>query len=198
MNKQSTPININHPVIPASLVLITFALSLGGESLSELLQFNRDLVINGEIWRMLSGNLVHLGWSHSLLNIMGLLLIWGLFSRFYTGRQWWALIALSFLATTLGLLLLNPELSWYVGLSGSLHGLFIAGCLAEARLKSTMGFIMLIAIVAKLGWEQASGPLPGTSDMAGGNVIVDAHLYGAISGLAALLFKPQLFKPQQR
>ena len=47
---------------------------------------------------------------------------------------------------------------------------------------------MLVIFAAKLGWEQLAGPLPFTGETAGGPVIVDAHLYGAVGGaLAALL-----------
>jgi membrane associated rhomboid family serine protease len=40
-----------------------------------------------------------------------------------------------------------------------------------------------LLVCGKLLWEQAVGPLPGSAEVAGGKVIVDAHLYGAIGGL---------------
>ena len=48
-------------------------------------------------------------------------------------------------------------------------------------------------------WEQVYGPAPGSEEMAGGNVIVNAHMYGAIAGgllCAAMLTADRLFSDQ--
>jgi len=42
--------------------------------------------------------------------------------------------------------------------------------------------ILLVLVVGKLVWEQLTGALPGSESIAGGEVLVDAHLYGAIGG----------------
>ena len=197
MQKLPTNLNISHQyVIPLALIVIIVLLSIAGDNASQWLQFERSAIADGEIWRMLTANLVHLGWSHSLLNLAGLVLIWMLFGNNYSWRQWLIIIISSFLATTLGLLLFNNDIKWYVGLSGSLHGLFIAGALAEARIKSPMATVLLVVVAMKLLWEQFQGPLPGTSDVAGGTVIVDAHLYGALSGIGAIRFKLHQFNQQ--
>jgi len=181
-------------LLPVGLTLITVLLSLGGDSLSELLRYQADAIKAGEIWRLLTGNLVHLGWAHALMNLLGLLLIWGLFWDCFRQGQWLVITLISGLAVSLGLLFLNPQLVWYVGLSGALHGLFVAGAVGGIRRGDRREAILLAAIVAKLLWEQNFGTLPGSAEMAGGPVVVDAHLYGAMGGaLAALLFKPRLW-----
>ena len=52
------------------------------------------------------------------------------------------------------------------------------------------GWVVLwAAVVAKLAYEQLVGPLPGSEAAAGGAVVVNAHLYGAIGGaLSACVF----------
>lgn len=181
---------ISHYRIPLLLAAIILILATLGKGATDLLQFHRTAVADGQLWRMLSANLVHLGWSHALLNTAGLLLLWALFGRYFTQAQWLLLLACSCIATTLGLLLFNADLQWYVGLSGALHGLFVAGCIAELRGKSRTGLILLLAVAGKLMWEQFQGPLPGSVDAAGGPVVVQAHLYGAVAGIVALFFKP--------
>ena len=47
----------------------------------------------------------------------------------------------------------------------------------------TNGFILLLLLVAKISWEQFSGPVPGSELTSGGPVVVDAHLYGALGGV---------------
>jgi len=177
--------------LPLIIVLLVMGLALGGENATLLLRFERIEIQNGEIWRLLTANFVHLGWSHALLNIAGLVLIWLLFGQHFSNTDWSIILISSLLGTTLGLLLFNPTLTWYVGLSGALHGLFIAGCVAEIKLKYRSGMVLLVILIAKILWEQSQGPLPGTSDAAGGPVIVDAHLYGALAGFAALFLKPR-------
>jgi rhomboid family GlyGly-CTERM serine protease len=177
--------------LPLIIALFVVGLSLGGESATLLLRFERVGIQNGEIWRLLTANFVHLGWSHALLNIAGLVLIWLLFGQRFNQTGWSIILISSLLGTTLGLLFFNPTLTWYVGLSGALHGLFIAGCVAEIKLKYRMGIVLLVILAGKILWEQFQGPLPGTSDAAGGPVIVDAHLYGALAGFAALFLKPK-------
>ena len=192
MKINQPPINIIFQfALPLIIALLVMGLALGGESATLLLRFERINIENGEIWRLLTANFVHLGWSHALLNIAGLALIWSLFGHRLSQTGWSIILISSLLGTTLGLLLFNPTLSWYVGLSGALHGLFIAGCVAEIKLKYRFGIVLLVILVGKILWEQFQGPLPGTSDAAGGPVIVDAHLYGALAGFAALFLKPR-------
>ena len=192
MKINQPPINIIFQfALPLIIALLVMGLALGGESATLLLRFERINIENGEIWRLLTANFVHLGWSHALLNVAGLALIWSLFGQRLSQTGWSIILISSLLGTTLGLLLFNPTLSWYVGLSGALHGLFIAGCVAEIKLKYRFGIVLLVILVGKILWEQFQGPLPGTSDAAGGPVIVDAHLYGALAGFAALFLKPR-------
>ena len=192
MKINQPPINIIFQfALPLIIALLVMGLALGGESATLLLRFERINIENGEIWRLLTANFVHLGWSHALLNIAGLALIWSLFGHRLSQTGWSIILISSLLGTTMGLLLFNPTLSWYVGLSGALHGLFIAGCVAEIKLKYRFGIVLLVILVGKILWEQFQGPLPGTSDAAGGPVIVDAHLYGALAGFAALFLKPR-------
>jgi membrane associated rhomboid family serine protease len=79
-----------------------------------------------------------------------------------------------------GFLLLMPHLQWYVGLSGVLHGLLTAGAVAWWRLEDRrLTLVLWLILLTKLTWEQWHGALPLSGDL---NVIVNAHLYGAIGG----------------
>jgi rhomboid family GlyGly-CTERM serine protease len=173
--------------LPVAVVALSGALQLGMPVTSEWLRLEPGMVSEGQIWRLLSGHLVHLSWGHFLMNALALLAICGLFSSWMIPRTflWW--MAASACSTGLGLLWLEPQLGWYVGLSGVLHGLLIAGSIHEAvearsAGERAMGIALLVAIISKLAWEQAYGPLPGSEAAAGGRVIVDAHLYGALGG----------------
>lgn len=172
--------------LPAALALVAAGLELAG--LTEALRYERVAIAGGELWRLASGHAVHLGWMHLLLNLAGLALVWMLVGPVFTVWQWVLVSALCIAGTDAGFWWLSPELDWYVGLSGILHGLLVAGALASvtARGPRRAESLVLLALVgAKLGWEQWVGPVPGSASVAGGPVVVDAHLYGAVAGAVA-------------
>jgi len=157
-------------------------LLLQGAGLAGTLRFDRHAIGDGQWWLLLSGNFVHLGWGHLAMNLVGLALVVVLvWSRFKTW-QWSLLIVGCSLGVGGGLWLGNPEVGWYVGFSGTLHGLLVAGTLADLAVWPRSAALLLLGIAAKLGWEQVGGALPGSASMAGGPVVVDSHLYGAIAG----------------
>jgi len=91
-------------------------------------------------------------------------------------RQQWRQAKQQHPDISLELFILSPELIWNVGLSGVLHGLFVAGALGAIRRRDRRETILLAAIVCKLLWQQSFGALPGSTDMAGGSGVVDSRL----------------------
>lgn len=160
------------------------------------LRYESTLFINNEYWRLLSGHLVHLSWAHLFLNLLGL---WTLLFIFHDiMKPTSLLISILFISIgiSLGLYFFSPELDWYVGLSGVLHGLITFCILASYRTNKRSFQILLILIVIKLLWEQLFADPHAMKATIGGQVIYDAHLYGAISGVvfaAALFLVPLIF-----
>lgn len=182
-----------HHALPLLLAGLSLAIALAGPNAGVTLRYERAAIVDGQAWRLATGHLVHLGWSHLALNLAGLALIWGLFQRQLTTLEWWWAWWVSTAMVSAGLFVFDTDLIWYVGLSGVLHGLFIAGLLLTIRRDFWWGDAALLVIVlGKLAWEQVHGALPGTAEMAGGDVIVAAHLYGAVGGALAAL--PLLFR----
>ncbi len=179
--------------IPLLLSALMLALALFGDDARVPLRFDRAAILDGQWWRLLSAHLVHLGGPHLLMNLAGLWLVWALVGPALSSRSWLIVLLADALITGLGLLIFNPQLAWYVGLSGVLHGLLVAGAMADIRAGRRSTWLLLAALAFKLGWEQLAGPLPGSEASAGGTVIVDAHLYGALGGLLlSPLLSPRL------
>lgn len=178
-------------LVPGSVVLAALILLFTGDSGRAWLRFDRAAIAGGEVWRLLTGHLVHLGVSHTLLNLAGLVLVWFLVGRAYSWKQWLWVMAASVAAIDLGLWFGAPSLDWYVGLSGLLHGMLAAGIAAGLADRSGEAVILAVVVAGKLAWEQLVGPLPGSETTSGGAVIVDAHLYGVMGGTlaAALLIR---------
>jgi len=166
---------------------------LGGEPLRAALSYQRTAIAAGEWWRVVTAHFVHLDANHALLNGLGLVLMWALFARDYSPLRWLAIYLVASLAISAGLWFLDPEVPWYRGASGALHGVMAAGTLAHLRRRDLDAWILAAFIVAKLSYEQIAGSMPfaGTA-----NTLVDAHLYGAIGGLALALCLRSRADPQ--
>lgn len=158
-------------------------LALGGEQTAQLLRYERAAILGGELWRLLTGHLVHGSMQHLLLNGAGLLLIGALFPRDYPVGEWLFIGFLSMAAIDLGFVFYEPQLTWYVGISGVLHGALAAGAASWWERESRVSALALAALlIGKLTWEQVQGALPLSGDLP---VVVDAHLYGALGGALA-------------
>lgn len=170
---------------PANLLaigIIVLCLLLQGAGFDQTLRFDREAIAKGQIWLLLTGNFVHLGSSHLLMNLAGFVLVVALVWTRFNWKEWVLITLFSSLVVGVGLYYLDKDVFWYVGFSGTLHGLIIAGCLADLRYYPKSAGILLVLVVGKLAWEQYAGALPGSESVAGGSVVVNAHLYGAIGG----------------
>jgi len=166
-------------LLAAVLVLLWFT----GDAGRNLLRYERAAVLHGECWRLLTGHLVHGSGQHLLLNAVGLGLVAALFPREYSVRGWLLILVGSVAIIDLGFVLLEPQLEWYVGLSGVLHGALAAGAIGWWQHESRpLALTLTVVLIGKLVWEQLHGALPLSGDMP---VIVDAHLYGALGGALA-------------
>ena len=168
--------------MPGALALLALAIAASGDAGRELLRYDRDAIAAGQLWRLLSGHLAHLGWSHFAMNVAGLLLVFYLLGQRFTPWVWLVAIFIIMLGIDVAFWVLQPQLIWYVGLSGLLHGCLAAGIIGGLRQPRLEERLLLAGLVLKLLYEQLAGPLPGSEGTAGGNVLVDAHLYGAIGG----------------
>jgi rhomboid family GlyGly-CTERM serine protease len=168
-----------------ALLVVCALLAAGGDETRELGRYEREGIANGEYWRLVSGQLVHLGLGHLWPNLAALAIIGVLFDEVFRPNDWWLAAAASAAAIDAGLYVLEPEVLWYVGLSGVLHGFVAAGAVAFLVRRQAIGAVLAAALAAKLVFEQLVGPVPFTAASVGGPVVVAAHLYGACGGLLA-------------
>jgi rhomboid family GlyGly-CTERM serine protease len=136
-----------------------------------------------DIWRLVTGHLIHVSWSHLVLNVVAVLLLWMLVGDAFGALGWIAVTIVCMAAVNIGLMMFSPEVAWYAGLSGLLHGLAVAGALVNWHRLGYISTALLLGILAKLFLEQYGGSSPALEQLIGAQVISDAHLYGALGGL---------------
>lgn len=165
----------------------------GGDTVRQALSYDRAALGQGQWWRVITAHFVHLDGQHALVNIFGLVLMWALFVRDYSPLRWAAIYLASALSISAGLWFLRPDIPWYVGASGVLHGVMAAGTLAHLRRRDLDAWILATFLVAKLSYEQFAGAMPFQD---AGATVVNAHLYGAVGALAMASLLRSRPKPQ--
>lgn len=171
------------PVFIAMSILLLVA--LGGD-VRDALRLDLSIQFPDEAWRVMSAHWVHLGWYHGLLNGAGFLLL----AWMQPKGHWLKWLAFYFLSSVLiSVYLMNSEnIASYVGASGVLHGLLILGAFFSQWLEPWRRNLMILAIAAKLIWEQT--PLYGDASVGtfiGGHVATEAHFIGGVCGLMVIL-----------
>ena len=175
---------------PFGLALLLAAMQWLHHAWPGVLPYDRAAILaGGQYPRLLTGHLVHHDLAHLGWNLAGLALVAWLFAREYTLRGWLVILVASTVAVDLGFLVFEPQLAWYVGFSGVLHGLMAAGlCAWLRRAPDAITALVAVLFACKLGWEHFFGPLPFTASTLGLPVIHAAHTYGAIGGTVAALW----------
>ncbi|WP_083540963.1 rhombosortase [Photobacterium sanguinicancri] len=150
-------------------------------SIQPILVWDRSLIINGEVWRILTGNLTHTNWPHLLMNAFAFIIITFIFRKHIAVKQYTLLIISISLVIGIGIFATN--MGWYAGFSGVLHGLFGWGAVRDIKTKTKGGWLILLGLIAKIGWEQIFGGSMSSEALIGARVATEAHLIGAISGI---------------
>jgi rhomboid family GlyGly-CTERM serine protease len=148
-----------------------------------LLEYDRAAVNGGQLWRPLSGQLVHWTARMTLLDL-GIILLLGAWLE----RRSRKLLVISLISAAMiigaGLHLLPSGLDFYRGSSGLATALFVCVALILLREKwRGLALLALLLLIAKMLWEWWSGAPIAAGDLPDGvSVTPLVHLLGAIAG----------------
>ncbi|MBV7537645.1 rhombosortase [Duganella sp. sic0402] len=157
-------------------------------AVAELLEFDRQAILAGEIWRLWSGHLVHYSVQHALVDYVTALVAAAIV---LPALGWRRLLLAPGMAAPLisaGLMLFAPDCLYYRGASGIAVMLVMLAALAlwqRAGAGARAALLLLGAgLLLKISME-AAGHVAGWSDLPDGvRVAWQAHLLGAVTGLA--------------
>ncbi len=171
------------------MVLICYTASFSN-SLIQQLALVHEAVAQGELWRLVTSQFVHLGFNHTMLNLVGYLIISASFREDVSPWQECTGLFASVIGVGLGIYYLSPEIQWYVGLSGAIYGLLVFDLLLGWRRSPFLALFFSLFLAGKFVYEQLiAGPETVSAEFIGGLVAIDSHLYGAITGaLTGLIF----------
>ncbi|HUL64432.1 MAG TPA: rhombosortase [Burkholderiaceae bacterium] len=180
------------------LLLLQAAVALA-PALGSALEY-RYIALAAQPWRGLSGHVVHINWPHVLVNAAAWIIVARLFAQELDPARQLVVLLTTGVVISVGLAILCPQIAWYRGFSGVLHGLFFAGAttwslrmLVQVRTRSASAAWLPAALVVggwiKVALEQpAAGAMP-YAEWLGAATVPQAHLLGAACGTAfGLLF----------
>lgn len=147
------------------------------------LAFHREQAVHGNWWQWLSAHFMHNNFMHYALNMIGLSLLYLLHGEYANLKSFCVIFLVLSLGISVCLYFFSPNLIWYVGMSGVLHGIFAWGVVIDIYLKRKTGYLLLIGLIIKLLDEQMFESSSFMADLIEVGVAVNAHLYGAIIGL---------------
>ena len=167
-------------------------LHLLDNNIHSVLNFDAQMVRDGQWWRLLTGHLLHTNFNHLMLNLSGLLLLWALHGEYYDIRYTWLFLLGGGLLISTALFFFS-DTTHYVGLSAIIHTFFTWGAIQDIKLGMKTGWLLLLGVLLKVIWEQLYGGSVEVMNIINSNVAIDSHLYGAVAGLVLVfLFRPDL------
>ncbi len=184
---RALPVSIIHSGGPLLIALLSGLAYFFEPASSHWLAYDRYAIEGWETWRVITGNLVHTNSYHLLLNLAGLFLLWALHGDHYRIGLFFKVFIWCCLATSVGLYAFSPGLVWYAGLSGALHGLFAWGACMDIRNGLRSGWLLLVGVAVKVGYEQLHGSSDDVASLINATVAVDAHLYGTLGGIVLFM-----------
>jgi len=167
----------------ALIILIAAVIYLFDPQASQLLAYYHTGIKQFELWRLISATFCHTNFNHLLMNAFGLIITLALFIDTFKSIKIYPIIIFNSLFIGAALFFFEPDVIWYVGLSGVLHGLFSYGVAADISNKDRWGYLLGAGFIIKIIYEQVYGAQQSTIDLIGAPVLVNAHLYGAFSGV---------------
>ena len=151
--------------------------AIGGALPGDDVEWRRDALAQGELWRLWTGQFCHWSGLHLAGNLAAAAAIGVIAGR--PVRRWLAALPLAAPLLSLFLLAAVPGLDSYRGLSG-LVGVLIAGAVLEG---GTPGRLLGVAYLGKLVFDAATGSTSALLPQ-GIEVTWAAHLGGLLIGIA--------------
>jgi rhomboid family GlyGly-CTERM serine protease len=177
------------PVLPTATLVIGLAAVMVFlfPATSAPLIYERSLILHGEIWRVWTGHLVHFSKSHLFWDL-AVYVVAGCWLERLRPRaaRWFYVVCPPLIAAAL--LVCDPSLERYAGLSGVATGLLVfLACLqlGESRTEPRWFWLAVLALVAlKIGLEAVTHTHLLVGNLAGVRVVPLAHVSGAVCGFA--------------
>jgi rhomboid family GlyGly-CTERM serine protease len=158
---------------------------------SDFLVYDRQAILSGELWRLLTAPLVHFSASHIFWDVV----VFGAagFAINASGfRSFWLVCSITAVLPSLIFLLTLPELERYGGLSGLATGAVAYFCLCSVfnnRKNRMLWLLILLSMGTKVVVEAAIGtPIFVQAGKVPFRLLPSVHFFGYLGALAVIMW----------
>ena len=178
--------NARLPIITLAVVLASLGATLSPLAV-DLLVYDRQGILQGELWRLLSGHLVHFSRSHLAGDVVVFGVVGGLIER-RRGLRVGVLYLVMAAVIGIGMLVLKPDLAQFGGLSGLGYGAicYLALHAQTANSQNTLfPALMLIGLLLKISIDfRCPSLLPSWGEAQPFVTVPLSHLIGVLTASA--------------
>lgn len=151
---------------------------------ADLFFYNRAAIEDGQYWRLFSGHFTHLNHWHLFFNMSGWVIIFLLGAWCLSYPTWIFLLLIYLLAISVLMYFFTPEVAFYGGLSGVLHGFFLTILFNWIRQGYRIAFLLFILVLFKVLYETFIQDSFLTDELMNIEIVTEAHLFGVLVALA--------------
>lgn len=178
--------------IPILIFGILPALLAAVPQFHEALLFDRDAIASGQLWRLWTGHWIHFSNSHLLWNVAALVIVGTWLEAVRPGRLL-RYTALAAPLISIGLLVFDPLLASYGGLSGLGTGIVaqLGFCLVKNRENDRWAGIGILGLIAIKLWHDSAQGTALLSNFGSTEIVMapTSHLIGALLALVIFVVK---------
>lgn len=154
------------------------------------LSFHRDTFLEQYYWEWITSSLVHVNWTHWLLNILNFWALMILFHSVWTVSRVAIIFICSSFVIIVSLYLFSTEVTSYMGMSGVLYTFAVFGSLKTYQEQKIISIIVLLYISAKLFVHDWVNHIMAVDIiLIDVDIITDVHWYGAVFGLIYFFYQ---------
>lgn len=188
----------------ASLLLVVFAVAVSLlPGVAEWLQYDRQAVAQGAVWRLVTSHFVHWSGEHLLWDVLALGVLGQICEQ--DGTKWLLVcVTVSAMVISLSLWIAEPQMLTYRGLSGIDSALFAmlavrigqAAVINKNWMRLGLAGVVSAGFVAKMVFELLTGDTLFVDSSTAGMVPVPlAHVVGSLVGVVCGLSKDGIGHP---
>jgi rhomboid family GlyGly-CTERM serine protease len=171
-----------------TLASAIIALPIAGGWLQQVLQFDRDAIRNGEVWRLVTGHFTHRTFDHFFWDTVTFGFLAAL-CAIRSQKRFLATAGISTLLISATVWICHPEIHFYRGLSGidsALFALLAVSILKESLAERDWPYLLLgcgltAAFIGKTAFELVTGSTLFVDSQAV-NTLCLVHVVGAVVG----------------
>ncbi len=175
-----------------SLLLVGFY--SGGSAIFQTMDFDRQLITQGQWWRIFSGSWVHFTLWHLLMNVAVLMVIGAVLGESVPMRWWVSVIMLASWGVGAGLWWMEPSCSLYAGFSGVVQAVLVFALISSLRHAPVGTRLVLGCVVLRIVYEHTAFYNPDyLRNWIHVAVQPAAHAFGAFTGaVVGLIYELQV------